>query len=115
MSQQPGGGTESRSSDEAQYRPLIYRAAQADEQRELERLQSACSGRIRRHDTFRQQLEGLLRSRHPRRAPTPEELQRELEQYAGGRPLAELGVWVHYPWRDCLVHLLDEADFIELR
>lgn len=32
-----------------------------------------------------------------------------------GRPLEEYGVWVYYPWRDCLVHLLPEADFVRVR
>lgn len=71
--------------------------------------------RVEVHDTFRQQLEGLIKSRRPKRVPTRHELDLEVRRYAGDRSLADLGVWVYYPWRRCLVHLLPEADFVELR
>jgi molybdopterin/thiamine biosynthesis adenylyltransferase len=102
-------------SDESQYRPVLYRAARASDRNALESLSVSSPGGLQIHDTFRQQLEGLIRCRHPRRAPTAAELEREVARYAEGRRPAELGVWVHYPWRRCVVHVLDESDFVELR
>jgi molybdopterin/thiamine biosynthesis adenylyltransferase len=81
----------------------------------FEELARDTPGSVEIHDTFDAQLEALLRSRRPKRVPTRHELDTEMARYAAGRPRAELGVWVHYPWRRALVHLLDEAEFIELR
>jgi molybdopterin/thiamine biosynthesis adenylyltransferase len=99
----------------AEYRPVVLRRAQGGDREVLDRLERDSLGELSIHDTFRQQLEGLLRSRQPRRRPSSAELEREITRIAEGRPLAELGVWVYYPWRRTLVHLLDEPDFIELR
>ncbi len=66
-------------------------------------------------DTFRDQVRALIQGRHPRRALGEAELEHAFEEYCGGRPPEFSGVWVYYPWRRALVHLLDEADFVELR
>ncbi|HEU5075997.1 MAG TPA: Rv1355c family protein, partial [Polyangiaceae bacterium] len=66
-------------------------------------------------DTYRSQLDGLLLSRNPRRKLTPQELAAARDDYLAGRPLENTGVWVYYPWRRSLVHLLAEPDFVELR
>lgn len=71
--------------------------------------------RVEVRDTFRQQLEGLIKSRRAKRVPTRHELDAEVRRYAAGRSLADLGVWVYYPWRRALAHLLEESDFVELR
>jgi molybdopterin/thiamine biosynthesis adenylyltransferase len=71
--------------------------------------------RVDVRDTVRQQLEGLIKSRRPKRSPTRQELDAAVRAYAGDRALSDIGVWVYYPWRRCLVHLLEEADFVELR
>ncbi|HEY6728800.1 MAG TPA: Rv1355c family protein [Polyangiaceae bacterium] len=66
-------------------------------------------------DTYSTQLDGLLRARNPRRKLTPAELAEAREQHLAGRSLETAGVWVYYPWRRSLVHLLNEAEFVELR
>lgn len=66
-------------------------------------------------DSYRSQLDGLLLSRNPTRKLTASELELAREDYLAGRPFENAGVWVYYPWRRALVHLLDEPDFIELR
>ncbi len=71
--------------------------------------------RVEVHDTFVQQLEGLIKCRRPKRAPARHELELEVRRHAGDRSLSDLGVWVYYPWRRSLVHLLEESDFVELR
>ncbi len=107
--------TVSARADESDYRPLVLRRSDDAEREQLEVLAHEAAGRAELHDTFRQQLEGLLKSRHPKRALTQHELEREITRYAAGRVASELGVWVYYPWRRSLVHLLDEPDFVELR
>lgn len=95
------------------HRPQILRPSDVGQRAVLEALR--CEPGIEVHDTFRAQLAGLLKSRRARRPPTQHELDTEVQRHAEGRSLVELGVWVHYPWRRSLVHLLDEPDFIELR
>ena len=95
------------------YRPRLLRATDASDSAVLAALRAERG--LELHDTFRGQLAGLLKSRRARRPPTQHELETEITRYASGRPLGELGVWVYYPWRRSLVHLLDEADFVELR
>jgi molybdopterin/thiamine biosynthesis adenylyltransferase len=97
------------------HRPRIFRPAKASDRDALETLRRELPGGLETHDVFSAQLAALLRSRRPKRPPTAHELDAEIARHAAGRPLAELGVWVHYPWRRCVVHLLDEAEFVELR
>jgi molybdopterin/thiamine biosynthesis adenylyltransferase len=98
----------------ADYRPLVLRRSEGGDREMLELLQGEAP-RVEVHDTFRQQLEGLIKCRRPKRAPTRHELDLEVRRHTGDRALSDLGVWVYYPWRRSLVHLLDEADFVELR
>lgn len=48
-------------------------------------------------------------------AMSERELASEVEQYLGNRPVEEQGVWVYYPWKKTLVHLLDRDEFVFLR
>jgi nitroreductase len=104
-----------RREGDSPYRPVIFKRSEERDRHAIVELEREAHGSLDVRDAFREQLEGLIRSRRPRRAPSRHELDAEVAKIAAGRPLAELGVWVYYPWRKCLVHLLDEADFIELR
>jgi len=70
---------------------------------------------IRVHDTIRQQLQELVKIRHPAERLTPEALQQKATEHMGSTPAHEYGVWVYYPWSRRLVHILDEAEFVEMR
>jgi molybdopterin/thiamine biosynthesis adenylyltransferase/nitroreductase len=98
----------------ADYRPLVLRRSEARDRDMLE-LFFRDPPRVEVHDTFVKQLEGLIKSRRPKRPPSRHELDAEVRRYAGDRVLADVGVWVYYPWRRAVVHLLDEVDFVELR
>ncbi|MFZ4262050.1 ThiF family adenylyltransferase [Sphingobacterium sp. HJSM2_6] len=37
------------------------------------------------------------------------------QEYVQDQPLEKLGSWVYYPWKNALIHLLPETDFIEVR
>ena len=100
---------------EAGYRPLFFRFSEMDQREHWAHFQHNHQGRIDVYDTFRQQLFGLIKSRNPKSDLTRQELDEAVARYCEGRAQDELGVWVYYPWRQALVHLLDEADFVELR
>lgn len=61
------------------------------------------------------QLEELIKLRHPKLKLTPEQLQQKIEEHLNGIELNKYGVWVHYPWLNKVVHLLDEDEFVEVR
>jgi len=66
-------------------------------------------------DTYLNQLKEWVKAMHPGRRWTEEELRAEVEAQIGEADTAELGVWVYYPWKQLLVHLLDEEAFIFVR
>src|SRR6187549_1703355 len=98
---------------DAEYRPLVLRVAEPAQ--EAQRRQLVAEAGVRVLDTYATQLDGLLRSRNPRRRLTPAELEVARHEHLGGRSLDAAGVWVYYPWQKCMVHLLDESEFVELR
>ncbi len=67
------------------------------------------------HDEIDGQLDELLKSRNPRRKLGKDDLAALVQAHLGGRPRGEYGVWVHYPWAQRVVHLLDEEEFVFLR
>jgi molybdopterin/thiamine biosynthesis adenylyltransferase len=67
------------------------------------------------HDQLYQQLKELFKTRNPSRRLTESESASLIEAHLNGCPIYEYGVWVYYPWSGNVVHLLDEAEFIEVR
>lgn len=67
------------------------------------------------YDEIGGQLRDLIRTRHPQRRLASHELDQALNRHLAGRDLRTYGAWVYYPWSRRLVHLLDEAEFAELR
>jgi tRNA A37 threonylcarbamoyladenosine dehydratase len=66
-------------------------------------------------DQIEGQLRDLLKLEHPARPLTEAEYQQGIEAKLAAAPREEYGVWVYYPWRNQLIHLLDEEEFIRVR
>lgn len=66
-------------------------------------------------DEIKSQLEELIKLRHPQEKLTEEQLSQKIETHLGQTKIDNYGVWVYYPWRNTLVHLLDEKEFVEVR
>ena len=66
-------------------------------------------------DTVEEQLVELLITRAPGLKENPGGLAEAVVLELGQREWDQYGCWVYYPWRQSLVHLLAESDFIELR
>jgi hypothetical protein len=66
-------------------------------------------------DLFASQKQELIRIRHPRKRLTAEETTRQYHEWAEGKDVDTEGVWVYYPWSGRLLHLVGEAEFVELR
>lgn len=66
-------------------------------------------------DTMGSQLRELVETRNPGSTLSRRDLVRQIEGLLGGVAPIQYGVWVYYPWSRRLVHILDSAEFIELR
>lgn len=96
------------------YRPVLFRLqAQEDCKRLQELLEEQSDIQVR--DDIAGQLAELIKSRHPYRKFTEDELKEAVHRHLGEIPLEQYGVWVYYPWLRTLLHLLDEQEFALLR
>lgn len=98
----------------AEWRPTRFDLTADDDRTALTALLE--SGAVRRvHDTLTEQLRLLVSARHPGARWTAHELDQRIRQLLAGRPLAEYGGWVWYPWSATLVHVLPRAEYREVR
>ncbi len=67
------------------------------------------------YDEIYSQLKELIKSRNPKKRFTDSEYDAEITKHLKGKKIEEYGVWVFYPWSNRMVHMLDEAEFIDLR
>lgn len=67
------------------------------------------------YDEIYGQLKELIKGRHPSRKLTEVDYTHFINEHLNGRKIEWYGVWVYYPWSRRMVHLLPEAEFIELR
>jgi tRNA A37 threonylcarbamoyladenosine dehydratase/nitroreductase len=96
------------------WRAESYRLEVPEERAALARLLASDAVRFV-HDTAADQLAELVASRSPERKLAPDEIARGVDELLAGRPLEELGAWIHYPWSARLVHCLPPAMHREIR
>ncbi|SEL59038.1 Rv1355c family protein [Parapedobacter koreensis] len=96
------------------YRPSFFRTQYTEDRVKLESLRSG-GGMVFESDEIKRQLKELVRCRYPSGQLSEVEYDFHIHELLAGRSMTEYGVWVYYPWRKTLVHLLDEAEFIEVR
>ena len=96
------------------FKPMFYHLTNKSEEEDFVKL-FHLSPNIVVFDEISSQLQELIKLRHPKLKFTPEQLQQKIEEYLNGVELHKYGVWVHYPWLNKVVHLLDEAEFVEVR
>lgn len=97
-----------------QYRPVFYRLNQTADREQLDRLLQEETA-IQVFDGSHVQLQELVRTLHPERTFTSDQLHQAALEHLDGVPPHEYGVWVYYPWSRRLVHLLDEKEFALVR
>lgn len=98
---------------EEEYNPLIINALDDSSKTILNNLKQIPSLTI--HDTIRSQVSDLVKLRNPGRQLSAQELANEVAGFFGDQAPSEYGNWVYYPWRNSLVHLLPEEEFIQVR
>ena len=82
---------------------------------DIERIKSIPGIQI--FDSLENQLKELVKCRNPKVKfkENPEIYQHLIEDYLQGRSKDSIGNWVHYPWNNTLIRLLDEPEFVEIR
>ena len=96
------------------YEPQFFRIYNSQDRDNLEALLNA-KPHIRIHDELDSQLDELIKSKHPKKKPEPEQLEILKVLHLGDMSMQDYGVWVYYPWSERLVHLLDEEEFVSMR
>lgn len=95
------------------YRPLILSPMSPADSKKIAALKN--HGSIFVSDTIESQVGELIKVNHPTERFSPEVLQEMVTAYFEETDKEAFGVWVYYPWRNTLVRVLEEKDFIQLR
>jgi molybdopterin/thiamine biosynthesis adenylyltransferase len=100
--------------DQLAYRPEFFRLVDTEDRERLARLLTDHPD-MRVYDSLERQLAELWWCRNPGHEDGPHDVIRDLALADCDTSLLSCGVWVFYPWSGRLVHLLDEAEFVEVR
>ncbi len=95
------------------YQPQFFRLSVPAERNDFDALVS--SGNVQVFDELYNQLKELIKSRNPHLVLSDDDYKRMIHEHLDGMDPVLYGVWVYYPWSARMVHLLDEAEFIDLR
>jgi molybdopterin/thiamine biosynthesis adenylyltransferase len=107
---------ESSAPSQVAYRPQIFRLhhTSMEDRKSLETLLQ--SGNVRAiNDALPAQLRELLKLRNPSSRLSTSDFEAMMKAHLDGIEMEQYGVWVYYPWSGRLVHLLDEAEYAEVR
>lgn len=95
------------------YRPLILSPASPHDSRIITKIKGKGSTMVM--DTIENQVAELFKISNPSQVFSSKALQECVENFFKKRDKSTFGVWVYYPWRNTLVRILEEKDFIRLR
>ncbi|PZX51073.1 ThiF family protein [Algoriphagus ratkowskyi] len=95
------------------YRPLIISASEEKSKSTLQKLKRDSTLLI--YDEINTQVGDLIKLRNPQIKFSSDELNDAVVEFFGSQSPSNYGNWVYYPWRNCLVHLLPEPEFIAVR
>ena len=95
------------------FQPIFFRIGNADEKTSFEKLVETEGISI--YDDMYEHLKELVKSKHPELKLKDADYKVLIPQHLAGCPMDEYGVWVYYPWSSRLVHILDEAEFVDVR
>lgn len=95
------------------YKPIFFRTSNIEEKKLLDELKNSENVAFV-FDEIERQITELIRCRYPMGVGV-EESEKLRSTILKNKNVADFGVWVYYPWRKTLVHILEEDDFIEVR
>lgn len=98
---------------DTEYRPLLFFPNSPQDSKKIMELKKNSSTIIL--DTLERQVGELIKINHPYRTFSKEEIKEKVEDFFKEKDKNNYGVWVFYSWRNTLVRVLAEKDFIQLR
>jgi ThiF family len=66
-------------------------------------------------DEINAQLTDLIKIQHPDQKLSALQISEKIAEHLGTEDASTYGVWVYYPWRNIVVHLLDEIEFLQVK
>jgi molybdopterin/thiamine biosynthesis adenylyltransferase len=105
--------TKSRSDLKDQIDPMIFSPINAGDWEVIKDLRG--SDYIHTIDQIDSQVIDLIKADNPEIQLTKEELNSRLADFFKDKARDFYGTWVFYPWKNTLVHILNEEDFIRIR
>lgn len=96
------------------YLPMFFRLQNEADKKNLDELLSS-EKNIEVYDEITGQLQELVKGRNPTIKLKDTDYPPLVEAHLNGADRLDYGVWVYYPWSRRLVHILDEAEFAEVR
>lgn len=97
-----------------EYCPLILRLSNTNDKISFDKLIESDAAIIIMNE-LDGQLRELIKSLNPSLKIKNEEYPLLVEKHLAGQNAYEYGAWVFYPWNKRLIHILDEAEFVEVR
>lgn len=99
-------------------KPIFFDLKITEDQAKLENLLDE-DPRIRIIDTYETQLQELFVLEHPSLHDNATQKAKEFAPYReahyAGQPAWQAGTWAYIPWRSCLLHLLDDDGYQQVR
>ncbi|MFM9983698.1 MAG: ThiF family adenylyltransferase, partial [Flavobacteriales bacterium] len=100
--------------EDESWQPVFFRLSEETDAAALEKLLSNNPNIVVR-DQILLQLKDLVKLENPQKTLTEEEYSEQIAFKLNGKTSDFYGVWVYYPWKREIVHLLDEEEFIRVR
>lgn len=105
--------TKSRFDPKDQIRPVVYSPLSKTDWKEIQDLRS--NSYVHTIDEIDSQVTDLIKADNPEVQFSREELENRVLSFFKGKIPDFFGNWVYYPWKQTLVHILGEEDFIRIR
>lgn len=93
--------------------PIILSPMDESHRKEIQELRSSLL--ISTVDEIESQVGDLIKIKFPYRTFSGEELMSQVDAFFKDKEKSQYGNWVYYPWRQTLVHLLPEEEFVRVR
>lgn len=92
--------------------PFIFRLANKTSRTEYEDLISKQNPTV--IEKFDHLVFELFKVRHPEKKDIPGAFETFKQAYTGGKEISLQGVWVYFPWKNSVIHIVDEPEYLEI-
>lgn len=105
--------TETRIGHQDQTHPIVFNPIDPIDWEEIQELRS--SKYVITIDAIDSQVSDLIKADHPEIQLSKCEIEKKVKDFFIGKDSDLYGNWVYYPWKNTLVHVLPEREFVRVR